>query len=150
DDPQVLLGSDVSTMSAATREALVASLLRLFDAGALIDSDWEARARYRKLAHPDLAEQLRPFISDPTKNLLVRSVAIDIAQACQLGGLQGLLADVALDRADSEPVREQAAFAVTQVGGPGHPAPPPAAPGGRVGRLTRRAEGRGAPGPLAG
>jgi hypothetical protein len=115
-DPQVLLGSDVSTMSVPTREALVGSLLQLFDAGVLIDDDWDKRARYRKLAHPRLAEQLRPYIVDQAKNVIVRRVAIDIAEACQVQELQHLLTDVALDRTDKEHVREQAAVAVMKMG----------------------------------
>jgi hypothetical protein len=115
-NPQVLLRSDVSTMSAPTREALAGSLLHLFDEGTLIDSDWGERARYRKLAHPGLAEQLRPYIRDNAKNVIVRRVAIDIAEACHLRELQRLLADVALDRTDKEHVREQAAAAVMRAG----------------------------------
>jgi predicted NACHT family NTPase len=115
-DPQVLLRSDVATMSAQTREALVGSLLQLFDEGALIDSDWGERASYRKLAHSGLAEQLRPYISDRAKNIIVRRVAINIANACHLRDLQHILADVALDRTDKEHVREQAVVAVMRMG----------------------------------
>jgi predicted NACHT family NTPase len=115
-DPQVLLSSDVTTMSAAARDRLVGSLLQLFDLGKLIDNDWDLRAKYRKLAHPRLGEQAEPFIRDRAKNSVVRRVAIDIVEACQVQPLQGALADVVLDSTDNQHVREQAAAALVQIG----------------------------------
>jgi hypothetical protein len=114
-DPQVLLNSDVATMSPEARERLVASLLRLFDAGTLIDSQWGLRAKYRNLAHPGLQAQLEPFIRDRTKDTIVRRVAIDMAEACRLQPLQGLLADIVLDPGEDQHIREQAAAGLLRI-----------------------------------
>jgi hypothetical protein len=117
-DPLVLLSSDVATMSAEARERLVSSLLRLFDAGSLIDSSLGLRAKYRKLGHPRLQDQVEPWARDRTKNTIVRRVAIDIAEACGLRALQGVLADIVLDPTENQHIREQAAAALLRVGDP--------------------------------
>jgi hypothetical protein len=115
-DPQVLLGSDAATMSAAARERLVAGLLRLMDAGTITDSQWDLRRRYGKLDHPRLADQLVPYIRDRGTSIMVRRVAIDIAEACHLRVLQALLGDTALDPAEEYHVRVQAAYALMRIG----------------------------------
>jgi predicted NACHT family NTPase len=114
-DPQVLLSSDVATMSPEARERLVGSLLHLFDERILIDSQWDLRAKYRKLSHPRLQSQLEPFIGDRTKNTIVRRVAIDIAEGCHLQAFQGMLADIALDSGENQHIREQAAAALLRI-----------------------------------
>ncbi len=114
-DPQVLLSSDVATMSPEARERLVGSLLRLFDAGTLIDSQWDRRRKYRKLARPRLHTQLDPFIRDRTKNTIVRRVAIDIAESCRLQVLQELLTGIVLDPNENQHIREQAAAALVRI-----------------------------------
>ena len=116
-DPQALLGSDVATMSVESHVALVDALLRLFDAGELIDDRFGERHRYRKLAHPGLAARLTPFIQDRAKNNVVRRVAIDIAEACECVALEDLLARVALDQTDDHSTRVQAAYAVLRIAG---------------------------------
>ena len=83
-DPAVLLRSDVATADVRDRAALVESLLRFYDEERLLDREWSVRQRYNKLAHPGLAEQLRPYICERTKATTVRNVAIDIAEACTL------------------------------------------------------------------
>jgi hypothetical protein len=115
-DPQVLLNSDVASMGNDARERLVLWLLRLFDAGTIIDSQWNLRPKYRKLAHPGLQAQLEPVIRDRTRNRVLRRVAIDIAEACLLRPMQELLADVALDSTEDQHIREQAAAALVRVG----------------------------------
>jgi hypothetical protein len=114
-DPQVLLSSDVATMSPDARERLVGSLLRLFDAGTLTDSSLGLRAKYRKLAHPRLQAQVEPYIRDGTKNTIVRRVAVDIAEACRLQALQGLLADIVFEPGENQHIREQAAAAFARI-----------------------------------
>jgi len=91
-------------------------LLKLYDEDRLLDRDFGTQRRYRKLAHPKLADQLEPFIHDRTKGLIVRRVAVDIAEACELRDLLALLVDLALDPSESLPVRVNAAYAVTRIG----------------------------------
>lgn len=115
-DPEVLLRSDVATASANERELLVAALLRLYDKERLLDLDLNLRRQYRKLAHPGLAGQLRPYIRDNTKGVIVRRVAVDIAEACGLRELQEDLVEIALDPSHQLPVRINAAYAVCRIG----------------------------------
>jgi Effector-associated domain 1 len=117
-DPEVLLRSDVATADSADRVKLVSTLLELYDQEKLLDMSIGLRFAYRKLLHPDIAEQLRPYIADTTKGLVVRRVAIDIAEACELTVLQELLADVTLDPAQMLDVRTNAAHAVFRIGDP--------------------------------
>ena len=61
------------------------TLLKLYDEERLLDAGWAPRTQYKRLEHPGLAEQLRPYIVDGGKSLSARRVAIDIAEACVTG-----------------------------------------------------------------
>lgn len=115
-DPELLLWSDVSTADAKDREALVENLLKLYDEEKLLDLSLDIRKRYGKLAHPRLAEQLKQYIQDAKKGVVVRRVAIDIAEDCELRELQEVLADIALDPSHHLTVRVNAAYAVCKIG----------------------------------
>ena len=115
-DPDVPLRSDVATTDVHDRAALVGNLLRLYDEERLLDRDWSVRRQYKKLAHPGLAEQLRPYVCDKMKGITVRGVAIDIAEACHLQILQQDLGNVALDSSQPLSVRVKAAAAVSRIG----------------------------------
>lgn len=62
------------------------------------------------------AEQLRSYISDHTRGLIVRRVAIEIAEACQLQPVQDEFVAVALDPSESISIRVEAASALCEVG----------------------------------
>jgi len=115
-DPEVLLRSDVATAEVRDRASLVETLLGLYDEERLLDRDFDIRLRYRKLAHPKLGEQLRPYIRDDNRGIIVRRVAIDIAEACELQTLQDDLGDIALDPRQPLPMRVKAAYAVDRIG----------------------------------
>lgn len=115
-DPEVLLRSDVASADAQDRRTLVDGLLSLYDAEKAVDFDLALRGGYRKLAQPHLAQQLRPYITNRSKGMTVRRVAIDMAEACQVGELQGDLLHVALDFSDDLHIRENAAHAVGSIG----------------------------------
>jgi hypothetical protein len=115
-DPQMLLWSDAGTSSTKDRMDLVESLLHLFDNGRLFDLDWDLRRRYRKLDHPGLPEQLRPYIRDKGKGVVVRRAAIGIAESCEVASLEPDLIDVSLDQTDAHEIRVTAAFAISQFG----------------------------------
>ncbi len=116
-DPEVLLRSDVATADVQDRAALVESLLRLYDEETLLDRDLGIRERYRKLAHPGLAEQLRPYICGRSKGIIVRRVATDIAEACELQSVQHDLVEIALDPSEPLPIRVNCAYALVRIGG---------------------------------
>ena len=115
-DAEVLLYCDLSTVSEGNKRALVDTLLSLYDEEKLLDDDWGLYEQYKKLKHPDLADQLKPYVCDPTKGFLVRRVAINIAEACKLQTLQDDLLQVALDNSQLIATRAEAACAVARVG----------------------------------
>jgi predicted NACHT family NTPase len=115
-DPEVLLRSDVTTADVRDRANLVGSLLKAFDEEKLLDRNLDPRKQYGKLQHPGLADQLKPYITDASKGIVVRRVATDIAEACQLKTLQDDLVKVALNPAEPLPVRINAAYAINRIG----------------------------------
>lgn len=115
-DPAILLRSDVATADASDRKKLVTKLLEKSAEGSLPNLIFKYRPRFRKLDHPQLAEQLRPIIVDRDRSSDERFLAIDIAEACQRSELQSEIADIALDPQDALPMRVQAAGAVLEVG----------------------------------
>lgn len=114
-EPDVLLRSDIAATEDSDKAQLVADLLRLYDEERGYDRDWSGYRRYHKLAHPDLAEQLLPYICDRNKKFLVRHIAIQIAEACDVTGLQRELADIALDPSEQTDIRSYAARAVSNI-----------------------------------
>lgn len=113
-DPQVLLRSDVARADVEDRAALVDNLIRLFDEERLFDRG--IRSLYAKLAHPGLARQVQPYVRDKNQRPLVRCVAIDIAEACELRELADDLVAVALDVTNDIRIRIDAADAVVRLG----------------------------------
>jgi hypothetical protein len=57
-EPEFLLRSDAATADSRDKQGLADNLLSLFDQGEIFDFDWDLRRRYRKLSHPNLAQQL--------------------------------------------------------------------------------------------
>ncbi|HSK72810.1 MAG TPA: hypothetical protein VK892_14005, partial [Pyrinomonadaceae bacterium] len=112
-DPLVLLRSDVLSAEEYLREELTERILELFENENA--KDWTTYGYYQKLKHSKLAEQLRPFICDKTKGWLVRRVAIDIAEACEIKELQNDLLKLALDETELHPTRVNATYAVKRI-----------------------------------
>ncbi|WP_236142337.1 CHAT domain-containing protein [Nostoc sp. CMAA1605] len=113
-DPHVLLQSDVATASDNDKAALVESLLKLHNEEKLTYqyNTW----LYQNLDHPKLPEQLQLYICDETKSINARNVAIDIANACSVKGVQEYLANVALDPQQHSWIRTNAAEVVCNLG----------------------------------
>lgn len=114
-DADVVLRSDVAAVDVEDRAALVQSLLQLFEEER-IAHDWERQSHYRKLAHPQLSEQLRPYINDASKHPVARRTAIQIGHECELRDLQADLVHLALDTSEKSWLRERAADAVGDLG----------------------------------
>lgn len=112
-EPDLLLRSEVATGDSLRRAALVEALLQLYENENVFDRD---REHYKNLAHPGLADQLRPYVSDKAKGVIVRRVAIDIAESCNVQGLTQTLLLVALDTSDNLATRVQATYAIGRVG----------------------------------
>jgi hypothetical protein len=116
-EPLVLLRGDLTGWSAADLAALTASLLIAFEQQGVHDFVPGIGDFYGRLSHPDLAEQLRPYIQDASKNVISRRAAIRIASACKVKELQPELLSLALDAAADPALRAPAVTAVGKVGG---------------------------------
>lgn len=114
-NPEVLLRSDIATADLKDRAALVESLLKVYDKEGLLDRDQDNRKRYKRLNHPGIVDQLRPCICDSTKGIIVRRVAIDIAEACEIKALQDDLTNIALNKKEPVSLRKEAAFAIGRI-----------------------------------
>ena len=114
-DPDILLRSDVST-DANIRSAIVDSLLILYEQEKLYDRNRDNYHQYGKLNHPGLAAQLSPHIGDPTKQIDMRYLAIDIAEVCKVDELQEELLNLALDSSQLIYLRVVAAKALCSIG----------------------------------
>jgi hypothetical protein len=115
-EPSVLLRSDVSSAAPSDREKLVRELLVRFDNEELHDFDFGFRSRYSRLRHPALASQLAPYISNKSKGVVVRRVAIDIAEEANIGEISSILEFVADDSSDDLHIRAQATAALSKIG----------------------------------
>ena len=115
-DAEVLLYCDLSTVDEKSKGLLTSALLSLYDEEKLLDDDWGLYEQYEKLNHPNLANQLKPYICDPTKGFLVRRVAINIAESCTLQTLQDDLLEVALNDSQCIETRVEATCAVARIG----------------------------------
>ncbi len=112
-EPDLLLRSEVATGDSLRRAALVEALLQFYENEHVFDRH---REHYKNLFHPGLADQLRPYVSDKAKGVIVRRVAIDVAESCNVQSLNQALLLVALDRSDNLATRVQAAYAIGRVG----------------------------------
>ena len=90
-DPQNILIGDLDILSLEYKEKLVNSLLEKLSNNTIDDGDWGLHKQYKKLNHPNLSEQLKPYIVNKDSYFLARRVAIDIAEACRLTDLNSHL-----------------------------------------------------------
>jgi predicted NACHT family NTPase len=111
-DPSVLLRSDISTADDVSREKLTAALLTSLEEHTLHDLWSDFDKHYRKLSHPQLAGQLRPYIVDSNKGVIARRVALFVAHACLVKELAPDLLTVIFDTENSDDVRAQATRAL--------------------------------------
>ena len=111
-DPLVLLQGDTGAFSDAQKSRMVASILGAFASARANDFNINSREQYHKLCHPNLADQLRPAITDKTMGLIPRRFAIDLAAACKVTSLLNSLAALALDTTDNHDLRQRAASAI--------------------------------------
>jgi hypothetical protein len=112
-----LLRSDVATSDVQDRVTLIEYLFRQLGEERLAYGELDdLRGYYRKLAHPDIAEQIRPLLLDGTKSVLVRQAAIHITEACELEALEDDLVNIALDPSQLLLIRINAAHAVARAG----------------------------------
>ena len=114
-DPDILLRSDIPT-DFSLRETLVSNLLTQNEQESFFDKEMINYHSYWKLKHPNLAEQLRPYIVDYSRQIDVRNTALNIAEVCKLGELQDELVNLALNSSESIDLRVSAARAIASIG----------------------------------
>lgn len=115
-DPEVMIRSDVASSDEVTRARVTGTLLAALDTERLHDMAHDLIRHYPKLKHSGLAQQLRPYICDPQKGLVVRRSAILIARECREIGVSVDLLQIALDEKEDEHIRSVAILALGQCG----------------------------------
>jgi hypothetical protein len=114
-EPLLLLRSDLSDASDEQKAYLAKTLLESFANKAEFNRDWELPPHYRKLAHPHLADQLRPYIIGATFCQSARNEAIEMAGYCRVSELADDLLSVVLNQDDNYYLRISAAHAGIKV-----------------------------------
>jgi hypothetical protein len=114
-DPKVLLRCDESSLDDDSRRIIISELLQALQDGRDNDREWDLHRKYTKLAHPDLAEQLLPWIVDATKADAARETAIEIAKVCGVRDVQAALVDIVLNPSEVLRVRDAAAYALCDI-----------------------------------
>jgi len=90
--------------------------LTQYEQESFFDKDRINYDSYGKLKHPNLAEQLRPYIVDCSRQIDARDTAINIAEVCKVGELQDELVNLALNSSESITLRVSAASAIASIG----------------------------------
>jgi len=106
-DPDIVLKSDIP-MDECLRKEIVDKLLLKYEKGELYSYSLVEINNYKKLKHPSLASQLQSYIQNANQQIEARSLAIFIAQACDLSELQEDLLNLALDSSQPIDLREDA------------------------------------------
>jgi hypothetical protein len=107
-DPEVLLRSDIALIPDETKKAVVEAILKKATRLELFD-DIGLRRFLSGLKHASLAEQLWTYIQDHAVNVIVRRLALEIAEDCRLEELNGRLLAIVCDSSWEQQIRERAA-----------------------------------------
>lgn len=116
-DPEFLMLSDANVITDDQKRILTEQLLIKLANGELLDR-WETfnYTNYRKLCHPSIHTQLKPYIINTAYGVVVRRAAIDISTACSTSALENDLVTIALDEKENLAIRVRAIRAVAEVG----------------------------------
>lgn len=113
-EPELLLGSPAASLSHQQREILASALLRSCDRSEVLHVQHNLELRH--LAHPSLAEMLRPVLTDRGRSFSTRYFAARIVRDCEIRSLGQPLLDIALSDAEIHELRTIAAYAIADVG----------------------------------
>ena len=113
-EPEALLRSDVSEVQNHRKKDLVAAILEKAKKADLFDERYLSRF-LGGLKHPELANQLRPWLADKTLNVVARRIALSIARECKLADLSDDLLRIIHDPSESQAFRDQAAQTLAHV-----------------------------------
>ena len=115
-EPEILLSSDALTGDDGATKRILAELLRLLEHDHSPILSELTRSRFGRFYHPDLADQLKPFILEKTHGVDARRVAVEIAGDTKLTALATDLVDVARDTAEDDQLRAAAVLAIKSIG----------------------------------
>jgi len=113
-DPFVVL-KGAAALGEPARERLVEALLQRFEEVSW-DEYWDLWHSFANLHHAGLVTQLTRGAEDRGVSAIRRRVALEIAEQCRLKEMEPLWLRIALDPAESEEVRLEAAGAIVRVG----------------------------------
>jgi len=114
-DPDVVLKGDISDDNDLRRK-IVDNLLKLYEEEKLFDPYYLNSSQFHKLKHPELAQQLLPYIQDKTKSPNVRQEAVNIARCCEVKELQNDLVELILDKSESIDLRFKSCACISVIG----------------------------------
>jgi len=112
-DPRVLLYCDPAVLDIRIRELLTQAFLDRYESRQEVESYYRS---FKNLCHPKLADQLRPYISNKTKLLAVREIALQIGTFCRVKGLDAELSLLVQDSSQERQLRITALAALSEVG----------------------------------
>ncbi len=115
-EPELILLSDVVVERERDRALLVAELLRRKREKQIARIDVMTSPKFRKLAHRNIAEQLRPVLMNTSEPEELRELSADIAEYTECGELVPELTQIALDTAQPIDLRIDAARTVGRLG----------------------------------
>jgi hypothetical protein len=112
-EPEVLLRGDLRSLSNEQREILIESLLQFHKNENRIQHYWGIYQKFRELSHPNISDQLCPYLVDKTCDPLAREFAVDLINACKVTDIENVLADIVLDETEERRLRINAGWAVS-------------------------------------
>lgn len=113
--PTALLRSDIAFASDLQIAQLVRILLEEIREGYLAYRQYSNDYQYLNI--PNLVEQIKPYLTDRSKDTIARCTAIRITQECsQTFSLADVLVNLALDESEDLEIRTSAAHAVLVIG----------------------------------
>ena len=115
-DPHLLLNCDLVGTDNKFKEFLVRTLFILYNEKKLPYPSWQEQSLYKKVDHPQLAEQLTEYIFSNNYSIKSKIFAIRVARACKLDRLQDGLTKIALDASQDILLRKKAAYNIVEFG----------------------------------
>jgi hypothetical protein len=113
-EPDVLLGSPAPSLRDEQRRVLTDALLRSCDQSGTLHVQHNLKLRH--LAHPGLADQLRPVLSDRGRSWGTRYLATRIVRDGGIDTLGQPLLDIALSDKETHDLRSIATYAIADLG----------------------------------
>lgn len=114
-DPDVLLESGILDLSARDRATVIDGLFARIEVEQAPDLDHRLYRHGRTLTHPQLAQQVRPYLTAPQRSPEVQRAALDLVETCRLNDLQTEVIDVVLDAQRAHGVRVRAAHVLDRL-----------------------------------